>query len=68
MRLSSQIPMFMKRVICLSVHSQLAYEIDQDADEQNSYLDGMVRLGTILTGFYSYSVNNKQGGREVRNQ
>lgn len=31
----------------LSSYLQLAYDIDKDADEQNSYLDGMVRY---LTG------------------
>lgn len=27
---------------CLWSHSQLAYDIDKDAEEQNNYLDGMV--------------------------
>lgn len=32
----------MKGVISSLFSLQLAYEIDKDADEQNSYLDGMV--------------------------
>lgn len=31
---------------CMSMysHEQLAYDIDKEAEEQNSYLDGMVRV------------------------
>lgn len=30
---------------------QLAYEIDQEVDDQNEYLDGMVRPSGVLTNF-----------------